>query len=116
MRKYLVLYLSEGAVSGMSVKQMFANTPPEQMMAGMAAWQSWHQSCGEAVTDLGAPLGDSTIVTGGSAVPGKSAITGYSMLQAGSMDDAVALMKGHPHFHMPGAQVQILEAVPMPGM
>jgi hypothetical protein len=38
------------------------------------------------------------------------------MLQAGSMDEAVELMKPHPHFHMPGASVQILELVPMPGM
>jgi hypothetical protein len=55
-------------------------------------------------------------VAGGSATAGKTAITGYSILQAASMEEAVALMKDHPHFHMPGATLQILESVPMPGM
>jgi hypothetical protein len=46
----------------------------------------------------------------------KTSITGYSILQAASIEDAVALLKGHPHFHMPGSTVQVLECVPMPGM
>jgi hypothetical protein len=116
MKKFLVLYHSEGALSGMSVREMFANSPPEQLQAGMAAWMAWHEHCGAAVTDLGAPLDGSTTLADGVGTPGKSTITGFSMLQAGSMDEAVELMKPHPHFHMPGASVQILELVPMPGM
>jgi hypothetical protein len=117
MNKYLVLYQSQAALSGMSVKEMFANTPPEQMAAGMAAWQAWHAKCGDAVVDLGAPLDNSTTVEAGSHSPSKSTVTGYTFLEAASMEDAVALMQGHPHFHMPGgASVQILECVPMPGM
>jgi hypothetical protein len=40
MNKYLVLYLSEGALTGPSVAEMFRNSTPEQMAAGMAAWQT----------------------------------------------------------------------------
>ena len=116
MSKYLVLYQSEAALTGMSVSEMFKNTTPEQMAAGMAAWQAWSASAGDAVVDLGAPLDKSTTVAGGSATPGKTAITGYTMLRAESMEDAVKLMKGHPHFHMPGASIQILECISMPGM
>lgn len=116
MSKFLVLYRSEGALTGISVSEMLANTPPEQMKAGMAAWNAWHRQSGPAVVDVGAPLDKSTTVSGGAAVPGKSSITGYSLLEAASMDDAVALMKGHPHFHMPGASVELLECVTMPGM
>jgi hypothetical protein len=116
MNKYLVLYLSEGALTGMSVAEMFANSTPEQMAAGMALWQAWRQKSGSAIADLGAPLDKSTTVTKASSAPRKTTITGYSILQAASMEEAVNLMKDHPHFHMPGSSAQILECVNMPGM
>ncbi len=116
MAKYLVLYRAEGALSGASAAEMFAKSTPEQMAAGMAAWQAWHEKAGAAVVDLGAPLDKSTSLSGGSSSPEKSSITGYSILEAGSLEEAVKLMEHHPHFHMPGSSVQILESVPMPGM
>ena len=116
MSKYLVLYRSEGALSGISVSEMLAVATPKQIAAGMAAWQAWHKKSGGAVVDLGTPLDKSTTVTAGSAAPGKTTVTGYSVLQAGSMEEAVSLMKDHPHFRMPGSSAEILECVPMPGM
>jgi hypothetical protein len=117
MKKYLVLYQSEAAAAGgPSVSEMFAKTPPEQMKAGMAMWQTWHEKCGSACIDLGAPLDNSTTVTKESATSGRTSITGYTLLQAASMEEAVSLMKNHPHFFMPGASAQILECVSMPGM
>ena len=116
MNKYLVLYRSEGALTGPSVAEMFQNSTPEQMAAGMAAWQAWQEKTGSAVTDLGAPLDKSTTVSEGVATTGKTSITGYTLLEAESLDSAVALMEDHPHFHMPGSSVQILECVKMPGM
>lgn len=116
MNKYLVLYRSEGALTGPSVAEMFKSSTPEQMAAGMAAWHAWHEKSGSAVTDLGAPVDKSTTVAAGVATPGKTSITGYTFLQAESLEGAVALMKDHPHFHMPGSSVQILECIKMPGM
>jgi hypothetical protein len=100
----------------MSVSEMFANSTPEQMAAGMAAWQAWREKCGGAVLDIGAPLDKSTTVAGGAVSSGKSSITGYSFLQAASVEEAAELMKQHPHFHMPGSSVEVLECIPMPGM
>ena len=40
MAKYLVLYQAEGALSGISVSEMFARSTPEQTKAGLAAWQA----------------------------------------------------------------------------
>ena len=51
MSKYLVLYRSEGALTGTSVSEMFAKTTPEQLAAGMGAWQAWHEKCGGAIVD-----------------------------------------------------------------
>src|ERR1700685_3078877 len=84
MKKYLVLYQSEAALSGISVAEMFAKSTPEQMAAGLAAWRASHDKCGSAILDLGAPLDKSTTVVGGSAAPSKTSITGYTFLQAGS--------------------------------
>ncbi len=116
MKKYLVLYQSEGALSGPSVAEMFASATPEQLKAGMGTWRAWYEKSGGAVVDLGAPLDKSTRVTSDASTPGRTTITGYSFLQASSMEEAVALMKGHPHFFGPGASAQVLECVPMPGM
>ncbi len=86
------------------------------MKAGMALWQAWHQRCGSACIDPGAPLDKSTTVTKDSSTPGMTPITGYTILQADSMEKAVALMKDHPHFFMSGSSAQILECVHIPGM
>lgn len=57
-----------------------------------------------AIVDLGAP------------VQGDGDVTGYSILQAdsrGALDD---LLADHPHRHMPGASIDVLEFVALPGM
>lgn len=116
MNKYLVLYRSEGALSGVSAAQMFANSTPEQLAAGMALWDNWHKKSGDAVVDLGAPLDKATNVSGGKGTSTPSSICGYSVLQAASLEDAVNLLKDHPHFHAPGSSIEVLECVAMPGM
>lgn len=116
MKKYLVLYRSDAAMSGMSASEMFANTPPEQLEAGMAMWAAWTEKCGSAIIDLGAPLDNSTVVTATEASPNKSSVSGYTILEAESIEAATALMKDHPHFFAPGATIEILESVAIPGM
>jgi hypothetical protein len=116
MKKYLILYRSEAALSGMTVTEMIAKTTPEQMAAGMAVWRAWQEKCGSAIVDPGSPLDKSTSVKSGSGTPEKTSITGYTLLQAGSIEEAMALLRGHPHFYAPGASVQILECVAIPGM
>jgi hypothetical protein len=116
MKKYLVLYKAEAAKGGPSVAEMLASATPEQMEAGMAVWAAWHAKCQGSIVDMGAPLGNATNLEGGNATKAETAITGYSILQAASLEDAIALMDGHPHFNMPGAAIEVLESIPMPGM
>ena len=111
MPKYLILYHSDAALTGPSVAEMMARATPEQMAAGMAVWNAWREKTGSAMVDLGSPLVKSAVVADGKTTNGKSAITGYSVLQAASLDEAVGLVKDHPHFRTPGgASVQILDA------
>jgi hypothetical protein len=55
-------------------------------------------------------------VAASSASPSQTTVTGYTFPQAGSLEEAVNLIQGHPHFRAPGSSVQILECVPMPGV
>jgi len=41
-------------------------------------------------------------------------VTGYSIVQADSRAEVERLFEGHPHFHAPGASIEVLEVMPMP--
>jgi hypothetical protein len=95
---------------------MMANASLEQAKAGMDAWMGWMQQVGEAIVDPDAPIGPGHHVTDGSASASKSDITGYSIVQAESVDDAARLFREHPHFMTPAeTSIEVLEALPMPG-
>jgi hypothetical protein len=65
----------------------------------MAAWESWMGGLGNAMVDGGNPTGQSaTVGSDGSTSPGGGAnpVTGYSIIEADSLDAAVELVKGCP--------------------
>jgi len=97
--KFLVLYRSP-----VSARDQIANATPEQAQAGMQAWQAWAESAGPALVDLGAPL------------DGEGDVTGFSVLQADSRASLDELLADHPHRHTPGASIEILEFMAIPGM
>jgi hypothetical protein len=77
----------------------------------MAAWGAWFQSSGGALKDLGNPIGQtSTIGPDGSVSHGGGAnpASGYSLLEAESMDAAVAIAKGCPVLQG-GASIEVAE-------
>jgi hypothetical protein len=63
----------------------------------MDAWGEWMKACGENLVDAGNPCSNSKNVTkdGESDVKG-DAVTGYSVIKADSMDDAVKAAKMVP--------------------
>jgi hypothetical protein len=86
---------------------------PEAQEAAMQAWMGWFESIGAAVVDGGAPFGPSTAVqSSGSTGATTAGLTGYSVLQADSLDDAAALAKGCPVLEA-GGTVEVYEALPM---
>jgi len=96
VKKYLVLFHDE-----------WAKEP-----ATMDAWQSWFASVGDRLVDSGNPLGDGLEVTtsGATAIaPGSGSATGYSILSAGSLDEARGLLDGCPF----NSTVRVYEAVAM---
>jgi hypothetical protein len=79
----------------------------------MEAWMAWATRASSALVDMGSPLGQTANV-GGAASAGH--IGGFSILQAESIDAAQKVLDGHPHLHMPGASIEVLEFLPIPGM
>jgi hypothetical protein len=105
MAKYLVLYRAK-----VSAAEQMSQSSPEQAQAGMQAWMEWAQKAGEAVVDLGSPLG--VVEPGGDA---GDPIGGYSILQADSPEALAAVLDGHPHT-MWGGTIETLAMLSVPGM
>jgi len=109
MSRFLILYRSTAEAG-----EQMASATPEQAQEGMQLWMKWAEKAGPALIDLGSPLGNSTTV-GGSAQSG-TPIGGYSVLEADSGKAVADLLTDHPHLHAPGAAIEVLEYLPMPGM
>src|ERR1700740_1102350 len=111
MKKFLVLYLSS-----VPAAEQIAKATPEQAKAGMDLWMSWATKHSGSILEMGSPLGTGLHMKSDSISPGTTHVTGYSIIQAESMEAATKMMDGHPHFHAPRGTIEILEFLPMPGM
>jgi hypothetical protein len=105
----MILYRAQG-----SAREQLANATPEEMEAGLEAWRAWATKVGYALSDLGTPLAHTTHVGPGAA--STDGVSGYSILEAGSADEVETLLDGHPHLHLPGASIEVLEVIPIEGM
>ncbi len=110
MAKYMILYCSPT-----TAQEMMANASPEQMKEGMDAWMAWAGKAGDAVVDLGSPVGHATH-SGPGTHPGAEEVCGYSVLQADSPEAVEAVLDGHPHLAMPGNSIEVFALLSMPGM
>lgn len=112
MKKFLAMYMAPAA----TIAEMMKATPAE-MKSGMDEWNSWSDAHKKAITDLGAPLGKTKRVSPNGVSDTKNDITGYTIVEADSFDDAAKMFKDHPHFHMgKNTTIDLLELVDIPGM
>lgn len=105
MAKYLFVYHGGGKMPA----------GPAEAKASMDAWGAWFGSLGAAVIDGGNPVGksctvksDGTLVDGGGANPA----SGYSLIEASSLDDAHQKAKGCPLLKN-GGSIEIAPALDM---
>jgi hypothetical protein len=111
MARFMVLYRSE-----FSAEEQMANADPAQAQAGMDAWMAWAKEAGEAIVDLGVPLGSGKHLDGSRAAQSDTDVAGYSIMQADSLDDVAKLLGRHPHLMVPGNSLDVLPVLAMPGM
>lgn len=102
MSKFLLVY--HGG-SGMPASE-------EEQAKAMAAWGGWFAQLGDAVVDGGNPTGASvTVKSGGSSQGGGANPTsGYSLIEASSIDDATEKAKGCPIL-AGGGSVEVCETI-----
>jgi hypothetical protein len=113
MKKFLVLYMAKGA----DFENMMKNSTPEQQKKGMESWMKWMGDHKSSMVDGGAPLGKTKKVDSKGASDTKNDVCGYSIVQADTADGATKIFgKDHPHLQMPGAWVEVVEVMHVPGM
>ncbi len=111
MKKYMVLYHAPP-----SFNEKMAGMKPEEMMEEMGKWKVWMEGIGDAMLDFGNPLFGGQTVTKSGNENSTREVSGYSMIQAESMDTAMKLLNGHPHLAMDDScSIEIHEAAPAPG-
>src|SRR3954447_24521672 len=97
MAKYLFVYHG-GAMAATE----------EERSETMAKWGAWAQELGDHVIDFGAPIGESRFVGGENG--GRA--SGYSLIEAASLDEAGELAQGCPIL-AGGGSVEIGETLAM---
>lgn len=88
---------------------------PEEQEKIMADWGAWYGKLGDTITDGGAPFGASKNLTAsgvGDGALGDNPATGYTVIEADSLDAAVEACNDHPHLKHQG-QVQVFECIDM---
>lgn len=69
---------------------------PEQSEKETAAWGAWMGRIGSALVDGGAPFAGGTAVVDDGSTAAAADLTGYSIVEAASLDEAKSLADEHP--------------------
>ena len=107
MAQYMVLY-----TGGMGMA-----ADPETQQKIMAEWGAWYEKMGAAIVDGGAPFADSKHLAGNGIQDGPlgdTPATGYTVINADSLDAAAKACEDHPHLNYEG-QVQVFTCIDMSG-
>ncbi|HSX44312.1 MAG TPA: hypothetical protein VLE69_03385 [Candidatus Saccharimonadales bacterium] len=102
MKNFVFIYYNNGTRDNVSAEE------------SKAEWGGWFGKLGDSLVDAGNPF------NGGKAVE-KSGVTdienwpatGYTIVKADSMDEAVEMAKGCPVLEEPDGAVRVHEALPM---
>lgn len=112
MKRFLALYMADA--SGMA--DMMRNSTPEQRKQGMEAWEKWMADNKPSLADRGAPVGKTKRIDAKGAKDARNDVCGYSIVQAESADAAARIFgKDQPFLQMPGATIDLIEIMEMPG-
>lgn len=108
MSKFMLIYKGEAT----DVGQM----SEEDAAAVLSGWTSWMEKVGPALVDVGTPFGSGASVVDDGSTGDPIALSGYSIVEAGSLSEARALADDHP-FLSEGAgnyAIEVYEMMPVP--
>lgn len=105
MGKYMVIYTGGGGMGA----------SPEEQERIMGEWGMWYGQVGAAIVDGGSPFGDAKHLAGAGVEDGPLGdmpATGYTIIEADSLEAAAAKCSDHPHIGH-GGQVQVFTCIDM---
>ena len=112
MKKFIALYMAPiGAFD-----EMMKNPDPQRMKEMNDGWMGWVKAHEKSFVDVGAPAGKNKRVTKDGVKDVRNEVTGYSIVQADSHQAATEMFKDNPMLAYPGAYVEVIEWMEMPGM
>jgi hypothetical protein len=106
MDKYLLLFRTDS-----NVEDLYANMSPEDMEAELGKWNAWIGGIAaqgkfegsEALQPTGKIVtGSKRVVSDGPYVESKELVSGYLLLKADSMEEAIELSQGCPIYDHEG--------------
>ena|ERR1700756_2153063 len=117
MKRFLAVYIGTEASMNESGWNALSETErQERGRMGIAAWKKWVEANEGSLVEVGAPLGKTLHVSKRGIEKTKNELTGFTVVQAESHEDAAKLFEHHPHFTLfPGDSIEIMECLPMPG-
>jgi hypothetical protein len=116
MKKFLAIYMGSMSSAPMEKwKAMDELTRKEKEAQGIKEWVGWGTKNAKSILDQGTPLGKTKKIDGNGISDTKNLMTGYTIVEAESHEDAAEMFLSHPHFSVfPGDSVEIMECLPMP--
>lgn len=108
MAQYMLVY--KGEATDMS------EMTEEQGAAVMAKWGEWMGRVGDALSDIGAPFGEGVSLVDDGSTGDAAKLTGYSIIEANSLDEAKGLADGHPYLSegLGNYSIEVFELTPVP--
>jgi hypothetical protein len=106
MSRFVVLYRAP-----MTAREQMSKATPDDGKA----WMDWFGQWGEGVVDFGGMLdiGHRVGISGSSQ--GDPNVTGFSILEAESMEAAIAMVQSHPHLSFAeGCEIEVREYLTPP--
>lgn len=110
MKKFILLYNGPA-------------TPPDKMTKEqidkvMSGWAAWYEKAGDAVVDMGAPMGNGMALKDDGTPGEPTLLSGYTVVQVEDKDALHELVKDHPFLSDNDGKfmVEAFELLPSPGM
>ena len=88
MKKFMLLYTG--------INKTPAKLTKEQGQVSDQVHESWVESIGDALVDIGSAMTKGTSIVDDGSITNASNISGYSVIQADTMYEAIKLVDGNP--------------------
>lgn len=96
--------------------KMMKDTSKEQMDDWDKDWNRWMDDHKDSFVDVGSPLGKNKRIRKNGIKDERNELTGYSIVQANSHEEAAQIFKDNPQLDMLGSYIDVVEWVDMDSM